>query len=186
MTMPSLKFNLKSNLKSSLKFSMLASAAAIFSAVLSAAPCLAEPVFSFSSLATDQDVFPANYPYPYAAVENLVLDFTSSRYIAQPYIQIEYPDAIVQRQFNAFRSVIREFYDLQTLSTPNIRTRDLSSPYTTALSEFCGYYKVTGAAYPVVGTPSATECNPPEPVVSVAAPEPAPQPVISAPVPALW
>jgi len=161
---------------------------AVASSVL-ASPSFAEPFYTFSSLGTDQDVYPANYPYTYNAAQTLVLDITSSPFIAQPFIQLEYPDLINERQLNGFRSIIREMYDLQTLSSPDIRTRDLSSAYTTALSEFCGYYTVTGAVYPVTGIPNATECNPVVPVAAVPeppAPQPAPVFVPPAPVPALW
>jgi hypothetical protein len=176
-------------LLSCLKSGLLTVSLAVVSSIL-VAPSFAEPFFNvtFSSLGTDQDVYPANYPYSYTAAQTLVLDMTSSGYISQPYLQLEFPDITAERQLNGFRSVMREMYDLQTLSSPDIRTRDLSSPYTTALSEFCGYYLVSGAVYPVTGIPNAAECNPP--VAVVVAPEPpAPQPAFipaPAPVPALW
>jgi hypothetical protein len=173
----------------SFKSGLFAATLAVASAVL-ALPSFAEPYYTFNSLETDQDVYPANYPYTYNAAQTLVLDLTSSAFIPQPFIQLEYPELIMERQLNGFRSVMREMYDLQTLSSPDIRTRDLSSPYTTALSEYCGYYTVTGAVYPASGIPNATDCNPVAPVA--VAPEPAPQPqpapvfVPRTPVPALW
>lgn len=164
---------------------------ATLAATVTAAPSFANPTINFNILATDQDVYPANYPYNYNAVQTLVLDMTSSVYIPQPWLQFEFPDILAERQFNSFRSIMREMYDLQTLSSPTIRTRDLPSSYTMALSDFCGYYLVTGAVYPVGGIPNAAACNPPTPVV-VVAPEPvapAPAPVFvrpAPPVPALW
>lgn len=180
--------SLVSCLKSCLKSGLLTASFAVASSIL-VSPSFADPFFNvnFSSLGTDQDVYPSNYPYSYNAAQTLVLDMNSSGYISQPYLQILYPDITAERQLNGFRSIMREMYDLQTLSSPDIRTRDLSSPYTTALSEFCGYYLVSGAVYPVTGVPNATECNPPVAVVVVPEP-PAPQPVYipPAPVPALW
>ncbi len=177
------------SLRSIFKSGLLTATLAVSSSVL-ASPSFAEYVPNFTSLGTDQDVYPVNYPYTYPAAQTQVLDMNSSGYISQPWIQFEFPDLIAERQLNGFRSIMREMYDLQTLSTPNIRTRDLSSPYTTTLSEFCGYYNVTGATYPVTGTPNATACNPAAAPVSVAPePAPAPQPVFiprPAPVPALW
>ncbi|WP_210391277.1 hypothetical protein [Synechococcus sp. PCC 7502] len=167
----------------------MAATLAAFSSVL-ASPSFAEPSYTFNSLMSDQDVYPVNLPYTYNAAQTLVLDLSSDGFIAQPYIQFDYPDLVAERQLNGFRSIIREMYERQSLDTPTIRTRDLPSAYTTALSESCGYYLVTGAAYPITGTPNATECTPPAPV-SVApeppAPTPAPQPVAPPrPVPALW
>jgi hypothetical protein len=177
------------SLRSYFKSGLLTATLAVSTSVL-ASPSLANPdgpVLNFTHLATDQDVYPANYPYSYPAVQTLVLDMTSTGFILQPF-PFEFPDLIAERQLTGFRSITREMYDLQTLSDPNIRTRDLPSPYTTALSEFCAYYNVTGAAYPVTGTPNAAECNAPVPVAAM--PEPvAPQPVFiprAAPVPALW
>jgi hypothetical protein len=173
------------SLKSFFKFTLF-SISATFTSLVLVSPSSAQPTLNFTSLATDQDVYPANYPYSYSASQSLVLDMTSSGFIAQPFFQLEFPDLITERQLNAFRSITREMYDLQTLSTPDIRTRDLSSPYTTALSEFCGYYLASGAVYPVTGTPNATQCNPPVPVAVVEPPAP-PQPTFTpAPVPALW
>ncbi len=183
--------SLLSCLKSGFKSGLLTASLAVASSIL-ASPSFADPFFNvtFSSLGTDQDVYPANYPYSYNAAQTLVLDISSSGYISQPYIQLEFPDITAERRLNGFRSVMREMYDLQTLSSPDIRTRDLSSPYTTALSEYCGYYLASGAVYPVTGIPNATECNPPVAVVVVPEP-PAPQPTFTrppapAPVPALW
>jgi hypothetical protein len=175
------------SLFSCFKSGLFAATLAVASTVL-ATPSFAEPYYTFNSLATDQDVYPSNYPYTYNAAQTLVLDMTSSGFIPQPFIQFDYPELITERQLNGFRSIMREMYDLQTLSSPDIRTRDLSSAYTTALSEFCGYYTVTGAVYPVAGIPNTTECNPAVPVA--VAPQPVPQPapvfVPPAPVPALW
>lgn len=178
------------SLLSYFKSGLLTATLAVASSIL-VAPSFAEPVLNFTSLGTDQDVYPINYPYSYSAAQTLVLDMTSSGFISQPWIQLEFPELIAERQLNGFRSISREMYEIQTLSDPNIRTRDLSSPYTTALSEFCGYYLVSGAAFPVTGTPSAADCNSvsvsvvPTPVAPPSAPErvfvPAPRPV-----PALW
>lgn len=175
------------SLLSYFKSGLLTATLAVSSFVL-ASPSFAEPFINFTSLATDQDIYPANYPYPYNATINLVLDMTSSPFLLQPF-PLVFPDLLVERQYNSFRSIMREMYDLQTLSDPNIRVRDLSSPYTTALSEFCGYYTVSGAAYPIGGSPNAAECNAPVPVAAAPEPAPTPQPVFiprSAPVPALW
>jgi hypothetical protein len=153
-----------------------------------ASPALAEPNFSFTTLATDQDSYPANYPYNYNFTFTKVLDINSSNSMPQPF-QIDFSDLVVERQLTAFRSIVNEMYALQSLTSPIIRTRDLPNPYTTTLSEFCGYYQVTGVRYPSNGTPTAAECNPPTvsaapaPVIEVA---PTYTPPAPRPVPALW
>jgi hypothetical protein len=174
------------SLRSYLKSGLLTATLAVSASVL-ASPSFAEPFINFTSLATDQDVYPVNYPYPYNAVQTLILDMTSSPFILQPF-PLVFPDLLVERQFNGFRSIMREMYDLQTLSDPNIRTRDLPSAYTTTLSDFCGYYNVTGAVYPIDGSPNAAECNAAVPVAAVPEPPASPQPtyIPPAPVPALW
>ncbi len=176
------------SLLSYFKSGLLTATLAVSSSVL-ASPSFAEPFINFEHLLTDQDYYPESYPYPYNATINLILDMTSSPFILQPF-PLVFPDLLVERQNNGFRSIMREMYDLQTLGDPNIRTRDLPTPYTTALSEFCGYYTVTGAAFPVGSSLTAADCNAPVPVAAGPEPvAPAPQPVFTpryAPVPALW
>ena len=177
------------SLLSYFKSGLLTATLALSSFVLASPSFAEDPFINFTSLATDQDFYPANYPYPYNATITLILDMTSSPFIMQPF-PLTFPDLLVERQFNGFRSIMREMYDLQTLSDPNIRVRDLPSPYTTALSEFCGYYSVTGAAFPVDSNLTAEKCNTAVPVASSPEPVFTPQPVFtprpSAPVPALW
>jgi len=159
---------------------------------IAATPAFADPNLTFSTLGTDQDVYPTDLPYTYNAAVTKVLDVTSSTYIPQPF-QIDFHDLETERRINGFRAVFREMYELQTLGAPVIRTRDLPSPYTSLLSQSCSYYQVSGISYPTVGSPSASECTPP--TVSAAptpentntnASESATQAPAAKPVPALW
>ena len=116
---------------------------------------------------TDQDAFPRNFPATYNQTLNKVLDFTSDPNLPPLF---ELRDIVIMRQYNAFRSIIRDMLDKQTLSGPTVRTRDLPTAYcTTLLSE--GF----DPCRPPVETPPPAP-TPPEPVL------PPPPP----PVPALW
>lgn len=118
---------------------------------------------------TDQDAFPRNFPATYNQTINKILDMTSDPNLPPLF---ELRDQVVFRQYNAFRSIIRDMLDMQTLSDPTVRTRDLPTAYcTTLLTE--GFDPCRPPApEPVLPPPPA----PPEPV----APPPPP------PVPALW
>lgn len=132
---------------------------------------------------TDQDAYPENVPPTYGEVYTKVLDITSDLNIQAPFLQIEFGDLRFQRQFNAFRSVVREMMELQTKSDPTIRSRDLANPYTTALSSYCSYYQQLNIEQPGCIKEEPIVLTPPEPVVSPPVFPPAPP---APPVPALW
>ncbi|NJK35847.1 MAG: hypothetical protein HC919_13430 [Oscillatoriales cyanobacterium SM2_2_1] len=143
---------------------LLVSSLAIASAAFITGPVLAE------TYKTDHDYYPLNTPGTYNQSVIKVLDLSSDTNLPAPYIQFEFRDQVFQRQFNAFRAINREMWDLQTMSDYNIRTRDLPSSYcSTLLSE--GY----NVCAPVVVEQPAP---PPAPLVEPPAPP--------APVPALW
>ena len=126
---------------------------------------LSPAIVSAETFQTDQDAFPRNFPATYNQTLNKVLDFTSDPNLPPLF---ELRDMVIMRQYNAFRSIIRDMLDKQTLSDPTVRTRDLPTAYcTTLLAE--GF----DPCRPPVETPPPP---PPEPVL------PPPPP----PVPALW
>ncbi|MCS6960755.1 MAG: hypothetical protein RMK91_11990 [Pseudanabaenaceae cyanobacterium SKYGB_i_bin29] len=139
---------------------------------------------------TDQDAYPGNFPpdfannFPatYGEVYTKVLDLTSDLNIQTPFFEIEFGDQKFQRQFNAFRSIVREMLELQNNSDPLIRTRDLANPYTTALSSYCSYYQQLNIEQPGCIKEEPIVLTPSEPVLPPPAIRPAPPP----PVPALW
>lgn len=139
---------------------------------------------------TDQDSYPGNFPpdfannYPATYGESLtkILDLTSNLNMPAVFFETEFRDLRVQKQFTAFRSVVREMLDLQTKSDPLIRTRDIASPYTASLSSYCSYYHQLSIEQPGCIKEEPVVLTPPEPVVPPPAFRPAPQP----PVPALW
>jgi hypothetical protein len=111
----------------STRLCLLASSIAIASMAVISAPASADPY------RTQQDVYPAYYPASYPQVQTKVLDFTSNTNIPVPFFQFEWRDQVIGRQNNAFRSINQEMFDLQTLSDPTLRTRDLPSAYCTSL-----------------------------------------------------
>ncbi|MFN3926470.1 MAG: hypothetical protein ACK4QL_03910 [Pseudanabaenaceae cyanobacterium] len=124
---------------------------------------------------TDQDAFPRNFPATYVQTIKKVLDMTSSPNLPPLF---ELRDQVIFRQNNAFRSIIRDMLDMQTLSTPTVRTRDLPTAYcTTLLTE--GF----DPCRPLPPEPVATP--PPEPIAPPP-PEPIAPPPPPPPVPALW
>ncbi len=143
---------------------------------------------------TDHDAFPQDVPPTYDQVIRKVLDLSSDPSMLSPWIQTEFFDKVIERQFNALRAVRREFLDLQTLSSPSIRTHDLTSPYHTTLSCFASYYRVSDLEIPQAKHPhclTVVEAQPTTPVtISPPVVEPAPMapppPRPRRPVPALW
>jgi hypothetical protein len=165
---------------SSLLPSLISVPLAIAAAGVFSAPASADPHLS------DQDQYPtANYPPTYNSVQTKILDITSNLNVASPYLQIDYVDLKVEREFNSFRAITREMMDMQTLGDNNIRVRDLANPYTTALSCFSSYYQTIGATAPTdTGSCPAIEVKE-EIVMAPPAPAPIVQPP-APPVPALW
>lgn len=150
----------------STRFSWLASSLVTASALLATGAAFADP------LLTDQDQFPQNFPATYPQVQNKVLDMTSSPNLPDPYFQYTFRDQWIERQATAFRAINREMLDLQTLSSPTIRTRDLPSVYCSSLlSEGYNACAAPEEPMPVVSMPR----------MQTPAAVPAP-----APVPALW
>ncbi|MGQ9865072.1 MAG: hypothetical protein ACUVSQ_02115 [Pseudanabaenaceae cyanobacterium] len=145
---------------------------------------------------TDHDAFPQDVPPTYEQVVRKVLDMSSDMTLLDPWIQTEFFDKTIERQFNSLRAVRREFMDLQTLSAPTIRTHDLTSPYHTTLSCFASYYRVSDLEIPQAKYPhclTVVEAQPTTPVTispPVVEPAPAapvaPPPPPRRPVPALW
>jgi hypothetical protein len=139
---------------------------------------------------TDQDSnagnfppdFANNYPATYGESITKILDLTSDLNMPPVFIDPDFRDLKVQRQFNSFRSAVREMLELQTKSDPLIRTRDLANPYTASLSAYCSYYHQVSIEQPGCIKEEPIVLTPPEPVVPPPAFRPAPQP----PVPALW
>ncbi|MEE3718747.1 hypothetical protein V2H45_18550 [Tumidithrix elongata RA019] len=111
----------------STRFCLLASSIAIASMAIAAAPSFANPY------RTNQDAYPNNYPAVYPQVYTKVLDMTSDINLPNPYIQFEYRDQEIGRQTSAFRAVNQEMMDLQTMSDPTLRTRDLPNVYCSSL-----------------------------------------------------
>jgi len=145
------------------------------------APASADPHLS------DQDYYPTStHPATYNSVQTKVIDLTSNLNVASPYLQIDYVDLKVEREFNSIRAVTKEMWAMQTLGDDNIRVRDLASPYTTALSCFSSYYQVLGIAVPT----DDSSCPSIEVRQEVVMAPPAPAPIIiqppAPPVPALW
>jgi len=168
------------------RWTMLLSATALAAATsICATPAHADPNL------TDLDVTPRNYPPTYPEVQNKILDMTSSINMPSAWLQTDFRDVTTERQFNSIRGVTREMLDLQTLGDDNIRVRDLASPYTTALSCFSSYYRVTGTEVPIGGTPCGNiveyqkeEITQTTTVLPPVQPRVEPAPV--RPVPALW
>ncbi|NJK60339.1 MAG: hypothetical protein HC918_09000 [Oscillatoriales cyanobacterium SM2_1_8] len=167
----------------------VAAIAAIAAVVGSAGSAWADPHL------TDHDAFPKDVPPTYDQVVRKVLDFSSDPSLLDPWIQTEFFDKTIERQLNSLRAVRREFMDLQTLSSPTIRTHDLTSPYHTTLSCFASYYRVSDLEIPQAKHPhclTVVEVQPTTPVtISPPVVEPAPvAPMVPAPpqrpVPALW
>jgi len=141
---------------------------------------------------TDQDAYPGNFPpdfannYPATYGESLtkILDLTSDLNLPPVFLDPDFRDLKVQRQFNSFRAAVREMLELQTKSDPLIRTRDLANPYTASISAYCSYYSQVSIEQPGCIKEEPIVLTPPAPVVPPPAfrPAPAPQP----PVPALW
>lgn len=158
---------------------LLTSALAISAISLIAAPSFADP------LLTDQDYYPRDFSPTYNEALTKVLDFTSSTNVAPPWIQFEFTDQKMEREFTAYRTIFKEMYDLQTLDDDNIRTRDLANPYTTSLASFCTYYRSVGLELPAGTDNSCLEAQaPPEPPkYEPPAPPPVRPPIT---VPALW
>lgn len=75
---------------------------------------------------TDQDAYPGNFPtdfannYPATYGESLtkILDLTSDLNMPPVFIEPDFRDLKVQRQFNSFRAAVREMLELQTKSDP--------------------------------------------------------------------
>ncbi|MEI6429955.1 MAG: hypothetical protein WCO45_16470 [Pseudanabaena sp. ELA607] len=99
---------------------------AVVSATVAVFPTTAEPL-------TDANHFPRGFPATYPNAINRVLDMDSSTNIPNPWMQYDFRDVEIERQFNAFRTVNRDMLDLQTLGKPTVRTRDLPSAYTSSL-----------------------------------------------------
>jgi hypothetical protein len=117
---------------------------------------------------TDQDGYPRNFPATYNQTLNKVLDLTSDPNLPPLF---ELRDLVIFRQYNAFRTIMRDMFDMQTLSDYTIRTRDLPTAYCTSLlAEGFDQCRPIVVQEPPVAPP-------PEPPV---APPPPP------PVPALW
>ncbi|MDX2254214.1 MAG: hypothetical protein NW214_01725 [Pseudanabaenaceae cyanobacterium bins.39] len=151
----------------STRFSWLASSLVTASALLATGAAFADP------LLTDQDQFPRNFPATYPQVQNKILDMTADPNLPDPYFQYTFRDQWIERQAAAFRTINREMLDLQTLSSPTIRTRDLPSAYCSSLlSEGYNACAAPEEQMPVVSMPKVQT-----------APAIAPTP---APVPALW
>lgn len=148
------------------RFSWLASSLATAVTLLASGAAFADPAL------TDQDQFPRNFPATYPQVQNKVLDMSADPNLPDPYFQYTYRDQWIERQTAAFRAINREMMDLQTMSDPTIRTRDLPSSYCSSLlSE--GYNACAAVEEPAPAVPM--------PRVQPPAVAPAP-----APVPALW
>jgi hypothetical protein len=131
--------------------------AASFAAVSAAGavlPAMAEPL-------TDANYFPRGFPTTYPNAINRVLDMDSSTNIPNPWIQNDFRDLEIERQFNAFRTTNRDMLDLQTLGKPTVRTRDLPSAYTSSLLTE-GWSNVTPVEVPVPNTvvPSMSDTAP--------------------------
>ncbi len=98
---------------------------------------------------TDADQFPhRDYPPTYSEVLNKVLDLTANPNLQAPIFDGTFRDLVIERQSNAYRTVIRDMWDMQTLGSPRIRTRDLASPFTTQLSCYASYYRSSGIEVP--------------------------------------
>ncbi len=158
-------------------------------AIAVATSAFATPGYADPNL-TDLDVVPRNYPPTYPEVQNKILDATSSINVPSIWLQTDFRDMAIERQHNSIRGVTKEMLDLQTLGDDNIRVRDLANPYTTALSCFSSYYRVTGAEIPLGGTPcgNIVEYQKEEVTETVTLPpvQPRVEPVPVRPVPALW
>jgi hypothetical protein len=143
---------------------------------------------------TDADHFPhRDYPPTYPEVLNRIMDLTGNPNVQAPIFDSTYRDLLVERQSNAYRTVIRDMWDMQTLSSVRIRTRDLASPFTTQLSCYSSYYRSSGIDVPAnfsADCPSTLEFA--EIVKESVTPEPgipkyvAPSRRPNRPVPALW
>jgi hypothetical protein len=159
---------------------LLAPALAISAISLIAAPSFANPLLQ------DQDYYPKDFSPTYNEAINKVLDFSSSTNVASPWIQFEFMDQKLEREFTAYRTIFKEMLDYQTLDDENIRTRDLTNPYTTSLASFCSYYRSVGLELPAGTDNSCLEAQAPAPEPPKYEP-PAPPPVRPPiTVPALW
>jgi hypothetical protein len=151
------------------------------------APASADPFL------TDADQFPhRDYPPTYPVVLDKVLDFTSNPNLHALILDDTFRDLLVEKQNNAFRAVIKDMWDMQTLSSQRIRTRDIASPFTTQLSCYSSYYRSSGIEVPTnfsADCPSTiefAEVVKEAPVSVQPAPTPAPARRNVPAVPALW
>ncbi|NKB17015.1 MAG: hypothetical protein HC770_00960 [Pseudanabaena sp. CRU_2_10] len=159
---------------------LLASALAITAITGMAAPSHADP------LLTDQDYYSRDFSPTYNESITKVLDLTSSTNVVPPWLQFEFMDQKLEREFTSFRTMNKEMWELQNSDDDNIRTRDLANPYTTSLASFCTYYRSSGIELPAGTDNSCLEAQAP-PAPEPPRYEPAPPPVRRpAPVPALW
>ena len=159
---------------------LLASALAITAITGMVAPSHADP------LLTDQDYYPRDFSPTYNESITKVLDLTSSTNVVPPWLQFEFMDQKLEREFTSFRTMNKEMWELQNSDDDNIRTRDLANPYTTSLASFCTYYRSSGIELPAGTDNSCLEAQAP-PAPEPPRYEPAPPPVRRpAPVPALW
>ncbi len=159
---------------------LLASVLAIIASVGMAAPSYADP------LLTDHDYYPGDFSPSYNQALDKLLDLSSSTNVVPPWIQFEFTDQKIEREFTSFRTFNKEMWELQTSSDETIRTRDLANPYTTSLASFCTYYRSSGIELPAGTDNSCLEAQAP-PAPEPPRYEPAPPPVYRpAPVPALW
>ncbi len=117
---------------------------AVVSATGAILPAVAEPL-------TNASYFPRGFPATYPNAINQVLDMDSSTNLPNPWIQNDFRDLEIERQFNAFRTVNRDMLDLQTLGKPTVRTRDLPSAYTSSLLTE-GWSNVAPVEVPVPNT----------------------------------
>jgi hypothetical protein len=160
---------------------LLASALAITAITGMAVPSYADP------LLTDQDYYPRDFSPTYNESITKILDLTSSTNVVPPWVQFEFMDQKIEREFTSFRTMNREMWELQTSSDETIRTRDLANPYTTSLASFCTYYRSSGIELPSGTDNSCLEAQAP-PAPEPPRYEPAPPPPVRrpVPVPALW
>jgi hypothetical protein len=165
---------------------MKAKSLLLTSSIVAATALFATPAFADPHL-TKQEVYPDDYPATYEEVINNILDFSTNTNIYQPWIQVEFMEKKLEREGHAFRAVMKEMMDMQTLSSYTIRTRDLATPYTTSLAAYASYYHVTGAEAPDGVLLGPIEVQHEEiiqaPIVQPRVPV---IPVPQEPVPALW
>jgi hypothetical protein len=184
----STKFRNKSQIKLRFWSLIKLSACLIFGLGISIkAPAIADPN------PTDADQFPhRDYPPTYPVVLDKVLDFTSNPNLHALIFDGTFRDVLVEKQNNAFRSVVKDMWDMQTLSSQRIRTRDIASPFTTQLSCYSSYYRSSGIEVPLdfsTDCPSTiefAEVVKEAPVLIQPAPRPAPARRYVPAVPALW